>query len=301
MAVREISNTGIHDYIWDTADTKPTFATHGTNPGSTGRDRETGIKYITYDGTLWVEDDTIVRLETSPTIDIGDVTLLAGTALAGKFGIDQATANANEVVLKAGTALAGKVGIDQATANANEVVLKASTARIGTVSGILNEISVTKVLDALTAYVANDVLSESTTDTVGTAWTFAAIARANGTYGYITKAQIISESENVVPRLTLFLFNAAPTNCELDDNAANTAPDAGDLAKYVGKIDFPALESLGTTDSVAIATPSTYGNLPLAFKCASDADDLYGVLVTRDAFTQTATDDLTIRLTCEQY
>ncbi len=54
-----------------------------------------------------------VALATTPTIDIGDVTLLAGTALVGKVGIDQATANANEVVLKASTADIGKVGHDK--------------------------------------------------------------------------------------------------------------------------------------------------------------------------------------------
>ena len=77
-------------------------------------------------------------------IDIGDVTLLAGTALAGKFGIDQATANANEVVLKAGTALAGKFGIDQTTdGTTNAVHLKAGTADIGVVGH-----NVTGVADA---------------------------------------------------------------------------------------------------------------------------------------------------------
>jgi len=69
----------------------------------------------------------------------------------------------------------------------------------------------------------------------------------------------------------------------------------------VGKIDFPALESLGTTDSTATATPSTVGNLPLAFKCAAGADDLFGILVTRVAFTQTAGDDMTVILLVEQY
>jgi len=39
--------------------------------------------------------------------------LVAGSALIGKVGIDQATANANEVVLKAGTASIGKLTDDQ--------------------------------------------------------------------------------------------------------------------------------------------------------------------------------------------
>ncbi|KKN56936.1 hypothetical protein LCGC14_0567280 [marine sediment metagenome] len=72
-------------YIGASGDTKPTAATHGTLPGGTFYEYDTGIMYITHDGTNWVEKDTIVRLETSPSIDIGDVTLLAGTAAIGKL------------------------------------------------------------------------------------------------------------------------------------------------------------------------------------------------------------------------
>jgi len=46
---------------------------------------------------------TLITLAANSGVDIGDVTLNAGTALAGKVGIDQATANANEVVVKSGT------------------------------------------------------------------------------------------------------------------------------------------------------------------------------------------------------
>ena len=178
--------------------------------------------------------------------------------------------------------------------------MPASTNRIGTTSGVLKTVLTTKALEAAAAYDAFDVLSETDTASSGTAWSFAAIARANGAYGYITKAQVISETTNVTPRLTLFLFNATPA-CELDDNAANTALLHADLATYQGKIDFPAMEDIGTGDSEAVATPSTYGNLPLAFQCASDADDLIGVLVTRTAFTQAAGEDMTVVLTVEQY
>uniref|UniRef100_A0A6M3KTM2 Uncharacterized protein n=1 Tax=viral metagenome TaxID=1070528 RepID=A0A6M3KTM2_9ZZZZ len=184
--------------------------------------------------------------------------------------------------------------------DALSAALSAGTNRIGTVSGVLKEVRVTKALEAAAAYAANDVLSESDTNTHGTPWIFSEVARTNGAYGYIRGAMAISESESVTPRLTLFLFNDTPTS-ELDDNATNTAPDSADLAKVVGKIDFPVMESLGTTDSFSVATLSTYGNLPLPFKCASASDDLYGILVTRDAFTQTATDNMTIVLIVEQY
>ncbi len=161
-------------------------------------------------------------------------------------------------------------------------------------------VSVTKALTAASAYDAADVLSESATASTGTAWTFSAVGKVNNGTGYIVKAHAISETTALTPRLTLYLFNATPTS-ELDDHAANTALLHADLANYVGKIDFPAMEEVGAADSEAMATPSTYGNLPLAFQCATAADDLYGILVTRDAFTQTAGADMTISLTVEQY
>ena len=163
-------------------------------------------------------------------------------------------------------------------------------------------VSVTKALTSASAYAAEDVLSESATNGVGTAWTFSAIAKVDGGTGYIVKAQAICETTAVTPRLTLYLFNTTPTS-ELDDNAANTALLHADLANYVGKIDFPAMEDVGG-DSEAVASPSTYGNLPLAFQCrntATVADDLIGILVTRDAFTNTAGNDVTVTLTAEQY
>jgi len=220
-------------YIGASTDTKPTIAAHSGLPeptvGSTFYEYDTGILYITYDGTNWSIKDR------------------------------------------------------------------------GQVGGSIVEVRTTKALEAASAYAANDVLSESDTNGEGTDWDFDAIGRTNGAYGLVISAIAISESESVTPRLTLFLFNAPPTS-ELDDNAANTAPDAADMAKVVGRIDFPAMDSLGTTDSLAVATPNTpASNLPLPFKCASGDDALYGILVTRDAFTQTATDDMTIILLVEQY
>ncbi len=160
---------------------------------------------------------------------------------------------------------------------------------------VLKEVVVTKPLAAASAYAANAVVSESAS--AGTAWTFANIARANGGTVYITGATIISESESVTPRFTLFLFNAIPTS-NLNDDNANTAPDSADLSQYQTSIDFNAMESLGTTDSVA---EPVIGQLPKPFFCASGADDLILIAVTRDAYTQTAGDDLTIKLRFEQY
>jgi len=179
---------------------------------------------------------------------------------------------------------------------ANELFdIKGRPVQVGI--GTLKAVSVTRELAAAGAYAAEDVLSESAA--AGTAWAFEGAARNDGGGGYITKAQVVCERTAVTPRLSLYLFSAVPTS-ELKDNAANTALLHADLANYVGRIDFPSMEDLGG-DSEAAATPSTSGNLPLAFQCADNADDLYGVLVTRDALTVTAKDEMTIILTVEQY
>ena len=71
-------------------------------------------------GTVTVTSILVTSAPSSSFADIDlvgseNVTLLAGTALAGKFGIDQATANANEVVVKsalpAGTNNIGDVDV----------------------------------------------------------------------------------------------------------------------------------------------------------------------------------------------
>jgi hypothetical protein len=158
------------------------------------------------------------------------------------------------------------------------------------------KVSVTKALIG-GIYAAEDVLSEGHTNGTGSAWTFAGMARFNGGSGTIVRAQVISETTAITPRLTLFLFTATPTS-ELDDSSANTALLHADLANYSGRIDFPAMEDIGG-DSMVIATPSTYGNLPLDFQCAATATSLYGILATRDAFTQTAGDDMIVILVRE--
>lgn len=153
-------------------------------------------------------------------------------------------------------------------------------------------VSVTKAVAAAESYAAEDVLSESAS--AGTAWIF----RGMGGSGYIVKAQVICETTAQTPRLTLYLFDTLPTS-NLYDNIANTALLHADLANYLGKIDFPAMEDLGG-DSEAVASPSTYGNLPLAFATKGEAQALYGILVTRDAIAgETDGDDYTIVLTME--
>ena len=164
--------------------------------------------------------------------------------------------------------------------------------------GIIKSVGVRKVLIAAADYAAEDVLSENAT--TGNSWAFNGVVLQKGGSGYITKAQALCSTTALTPRLTLYLFTAVPTSA-LADNGANTAVLAADVAKYVGKIDFPAMEDLGGF-SETLVSPSTTGNLPLGFTCAGDSDTLYGILVTRDAIAgEAALMTMTVILGIEQY
>lgn len=161
-------------------------------------------------------------------------------------------------------------------------------------------VKTTKVLAAASQYHAEDVLSESAS--AGTIWTFTGITNIAGGNGEIISAKILSGTTNVTPRITVYLFKSAPTVGNLNDHGANTVPVDADVVSgiYVDRIDFDVMEDLGG-DSGSIATPSTKGNLPITFKCAAGSKNLLAIVVTRDAFTQTATNNLTIILKVRQY
>ncbi len=160
-------------------------------------------------------------------------------------------------------------------------------------------VSAEKALIADGNYAANEVMSESKSG--GTAWTFTKMARSNGGSGAITEAYVIfQQTTAITPRLTLFLFDATPTS-NLNDNAANTAIIHADRTKNPRWIDLSATEDVGGSQQ-AKAAISTVGGLPVYYTCAAGDDDLYGIVMTRDAITaESAGEILTIVLVVEQY
>ena len=124
------------------------------------------------------------------------------------------------------------------------------------------EVRTAKVIESsIGAFGANDVVNDDACETTATYWTFSNMALHVGGGGDIVSASIFSESENISPRLTIYLFNAAPTGV-MATNSVNTNPKPADRAKYVGQIDFPSLDAVSTgVSSIAMAAPSTVGNL----------------------------------------
>jgi hypothetical protein len=129
-----------------------------------------------------------------------------------------------------------------------------------------------------TAYAAGDVVCNSTSAPVVV--TFANMAREAAKGGYITALQLLLGSvPTTYPDLELHLFDTSPTI--QNDNAA-WAPTDSDMEKSIGLIRLPS----------GLATPGGSNNLvydidALAkpFNCAAGATSLYGILVTRTAYT----------------
>jgi len=155
-------------------------------------------------------------------------------------------------------------------------------------------VSTTKTLAAAGNYDANDVLSESATNGVGTDWDFVDIGKSLGSGGLITKATTLCSTTALTQRYALDLYTSAPT-CELDDNAANSGVLAADKLNWVGRIEIPICTNIGGM-SANLASTSTTGGLPLEFTCASGSRNLYGVLVTLDAVTEEAA-NMTLTIT----
>lgn len=165
----------------------------------------------------------------------------------------------------------------------------------------LSKVTANKTIVADADYAANDVISES--KTVGTAWTFSAMARANGLGGTIRRANIIfckasGMGLTLAGRTRLRLYSATPTSV-LNDNVANTGLLNADKGNYVGYLDFPALVSDGGSPEGFVV--SGQSSLPLDFKCAATDTALYGVLSWLDAeANETASMICTINLLVEQ-
>jgi hypothetical protein len=226
--------------------------------------------------------------DNSRRVEVGEITavIAAGTALVGKVGIDQVTANANEVVVKSGTVTA-------VTAITN--ALPAGEAHVGEVGGKTVTVTGTVTRPALDTnqYTAGDVVCGSTS--APAVITFAGCARANSGTGVIVGAHCVdSANQTTKPQLELWLFDTTVTPD--NDNAVFTPTDA-ELLTLVGIIQFG-------TWYVGDATAAAGGNIVslatlvnhIAFDCGAAVTALYGVLVARNAYTPVADEVFSVRL-----
>lgn len=148
-------------------------------------------------------------------------------------------------------------------------------------------VSQTKIILASGAHAAGDVVAQGATGSTPWEFNFKGV-------GYITKAVVVAAATAITPRLVAFLYGIYPT-CELDDADASLQPVAGDVPYFVGTIAFPALTSVGSGSSYSVATPNTYGNVPVTFSVPK----LYLVLVTLDIVDFTDSSLMTIILSAD--
>jgi len=194
----------------------------------------------------------------------------------------------------------GYLQIELLAGTASFGALSAGTARIGKVQPDMHEVRVVKAIDAsIGAYAAGDMINDDDCCTTATPWQLTGAANANGGYGVIWNIKLINETENQAVRYRIIMFNATPvgsgTDAEFTDNTPNMHPHKGDRAKYLGEIAFPSSIARGAAIATYTqASPSTTGDLPLYYKCASGSTTLPFVLVTDTIYTQSATDDIEI-------
>ena len=164
-------------------------------------------------GAVTAANPLPVSLQATPTIDIGDVTLLAGTAVVGKVGIDQTTPGTTDSVSVKSTAYDVAVSLTR-TADTN-------------------------------AYAANDVLGAATGSTA--ALTFASMGPSAGAI-MITSAELEIDKAAVISGETsykLYLYNVTPPSA-LGDNAAFDIP-SGDRASFLGRLELGTPVDEGST------------------------------------------------------
>ena len=132
--------------------------------------------------------------------------------------------------------------------------------------------------DNATPYTAGDVVGAAITNR-----SFAPInSSINAGHIVITGAWLKYKAAGIISGMTtwrLHLYNAAPTN--IADNAAYNMATA-DESKYLGYIEFPALEDLGDNLWRHV------DNLNLKRKLAAASTTIYGLLETVGGFTPAA-------------
>jgi hypothetical protein len=151
--------------------------TQGT--GTTiGADEISSVKYqrvkmiVGADGT---NDGDVCTGNPMPISDAGGSVTVDGTVAVTNAGITSidgkiTACNTGAVVLAAGTALIGKVGIDQSTANANEVVVKSGTTVVTQATGTnLHTVVDSGSITAVSATAANLKCEEASASAIKTA------------------------------------------------------------------------------------------------------------------------------------
>jgi hypothetical protein len=152
----------------------------------------------------------------------------------------------------------------------------------------LQEIVVTPASSAGAIYAAGDAL--------GGLLTFPYAVAFNGGSGSIVKVVIVDDAQQLAP-IDIVFFNQTFTVTA--DNAPFTPTDA-DMQNCIGYIDMLAADYANFVNN-SVACKTTETRLPFPFRVADSGTSLYAQMVVRATPTYVAVDDLTIKLTIDQY
>lgn len=214
----------------------------------------------------------------------GTVAIGAGSAVIGHVITD--TGSTTAVTGNVAVTSAGLTNLDVAlstrlkpadTLAAVTTVSTVSTLTSGNVGGFTTVIKDTTAVSTSPAY--------TTGDAVGGKRTIANAVRAQGT-GILQSITVLDRA-NQKGGLTIFIFDADPTNATITDNSAFVF--STDDLKVIAQISIAAGDYV-TTNGKAVAQVS---GLAIPVKAASGTS-LYAAVVTTDAPTFVATTDLQI-------
>jgi hypothetical protein len=182
--------------------------------------------------------------------------------------------------LVAGTALVGKVGIDQATANANEVVIKSGT--VTTVSTVTNTVPTKGIGFSVQVDLTVDATAYSIGDALSAMGTFAGMASAAGKHSVIHT--ITLTPNDAMPAIP---FNLWVLNADLATPIAKNAAFvivAADAPKILGIVPIYAGDYIPSQTSWNCATLRSVG-----LEITTVATSVYCYLVTTATTAPVAT------------
>jgi hypothetical protein len=259
----------------------------GTGGGSGGGGTGTEYTEDAVAATNPVGGMLIARRRDTPASEVsadGDVLALNATAKGELYTAltdgANATQGAKADATWGGSGAGSIVAILKALWAALTGAQPAGENHIGQVGGELKVAGSTPTITSGSAYASGNV--------IGTKMTFAGLGRVIGLTGLIQMGLLVSKS-NQSFAADLILFHTDPAASTFTDKTA-LAVNAADFDKILGKIAF------ASTDWTNAGTPSFAQQtaLAMAYKVATGATDIYGVLVSRGTPTFGSTSDLKV-------